>query len=425
MPGIVLPLPTEGPHSIALVHDWLAAYVGGERVLEQMITSYPGGDVFTSVDVLPDDERAFLQGKKPITSIAQKWAFMRKHFRRLLPLLMFSIEQLDVSNYDLVLSSSASIGKGILTGPDQLHISYVHSPMRYAWEMQHQYLRDANLERGLKSLYARWLLHRARFWDLRTSNGVDHFIANSHFIARRIWKVYRRRATVIYPPVDTARFTLREDKEDFYLSASRLVPYKKVMEVVLAFRLLPDKRLIVIGDGTDMKRVREAAGSNVRILGYQSTEVLLDHMQRAKAFLFAAEEDFGITPVEAQSCGTPVIAFGRGGAVETIRGLEYAQPTGLFFKAQDPPTIAAAVRDFEIHQHRFSAVACRENALRFSPDVFREEYTRFVAERWVEFRNRHVFGTSIPGEKRRGFSAPQSLHAMAAVVDEGLDGPDH
>ena len=379
--------PPEIPRSIALVHDWLAAYVGGERVLEQMITLYPQGDVLTSVDVLPAHEREFLQGKTPITSIAQQWSFMRKHFRKFLPLLMFSIEQLDVGDYDLVLSSSASIGKGILTGPEQLHISYVHSPMRYAWEMQHQYLRDAKLERGLKGLYARWLLHRARFWDLRTANGVDHFIANSHFIARRIWKVYRRRATVIYPPVDTMRFTLREDKEDFYLTASRLVPYKKVLEIVRAFKELPDKRLIVIGSGTDMKRVREAAGSNVEIMGYQPTAVLLSHMQRAKAFLFAAEEDFGITPVEAQACGTPVIAFGRGGAVETIRGLEHAKPTGLFFTSQEPPSIAQAVRDFEAHRHRFSAAACRENALRFAPEVFREQYARFVSDRWKEFRN--------------------------------------
>lgn len=379
------------PGRIALVHDWLAAYVGGERVLEQMITVYPQSDVFTSVDVLPADEREFLQGKKPITSIAQKWPFMgRKHFRKFLSLLMFSIEQLDVSQYDLVLSSSASIGKGILTGPDQLHISYVHSPMRYAWEMQHQYLRDGNLEHGVKGLYARWLLHRARFWDLRTANGVDHFIANSHFIARRIWKVYRREATVIYPPVDVARFTLREDKEDFFLTASRLVPYKKVLEIVMAFKDLPDKRLVVIGDGTDMRRVKEAAGANVQILGFQPTAVLLDHMQRARAFLFAAEEDFGITPVEAQACGTPVIAFGRGGAVETIRGLDHAQPTGLFFDDQQPASIKDAVLSFEAHRHRFSALACRENALRFSPEIFREKYARFVADCWKEFRSSHV-----------------------------------
>jgi glycosyltransferase involved in cell wall biosynthesis len=375
------------PERIALVHDWLAAYVGGERVLEQMIAVYPHGDVFTSIDVLPAHEREFLQGKLPITSIAQHWPFMRKHFRKFLPLLMFSIEQLDVSGHELVLSSSASIGKGILTGPEQLHISYVHSPMRYAWEMQHQYLRDARLERGVRGLYARWLLHRARFWDLRTANGVDHFIANSHFIARRIWKVYRREATVIYPPVDVERFTLRENKEDFYLTASRLVPYKKVLEIVAAFRDLPDRRLVVIGDGTDMARVKNAAGANVEILGYQSTAVLLDHMQRARAFLFAAEEDFGITPVEAQACGTPVIAFGRGGAVETIRGFEDPKPTGIFFPSQEPAAISQAVRNFEAHQHRILPSSCRENALRFAPDIFRDKYRNFVAERWREFRD--------------------------------------
>jgi glycosyltransferase involved in cell wall biosynthesis len=378
-----------GPHRIALVHDWLAAYVGGERVLEQMISIYPQGDVLTCIDALPDQERAFLQGKQPITSIAQHWPFMRKHFRKFLLLLMFSIEQLDVSEYELVLSSSASIGKGILTGPDQLHIAYVHSPMRYAWEMQHQYLRDARLERGPKGLFARWVLHRARFWDLRTANGVDHFIANSHFIARRIWKVYRREATVIYPPVDVERFTLRENKENFYLTASRLVPYKKMPEIVAAFRDIPDKHLVVIGDGTDMQRVKNAAGPNVEILGFQSTAVLLDHMQRAKAFVFAAEEDFGITPVEAQACGTPVIAFGRGGAVETIRGLDHPKPTGLFFSSQEAAAISRAVKEFELHQHRFLPASCRENALRFAPNIFRDKYRSFVSARWQEFRDRN------------------------------------
>jgi len=371
---------------VALIYDRLDGYAGAERVLEQMIGLYPQSDVFASIDILKDSERGFLKGKTPITTFAQRWPLVRHRHRQFLPLLMFAMEQLDLSDYELVLSGSASIAKGVLTGPDQLHISYIHSPMRYAWDLQHQYLREAGLEKGLKSLLARWLLHRARLWDLRTANGVDHFIANSQFIARRIWKVYRREATVIYPPVDVDGFGLRANKENFYLTASRLMPYKKVPTIVEAFSAMPDRRLIVIGDGTEMRRVKAVAGPNVEILGYQPTSVLIDLMQRARAFVFAAEEDFGITPVEAQACGTPVIAFARGGAAETIRSLDHARPTGLFFARQEPLAIAAAVRTFEQSQERFSPIECRENALRFSAQHFRDAYSQFVARCWSAFR---------------------------------------
>ena len=371
---------------VALVHDWLTAYVGGERVLEQMIMLFPEADLFTTIDTLPDTERAFLRGKRPITSFAQNTPLLRRHYRHFLPLLMLAVEQLDVSDAELVLSSSASVGKGVLTGPDQLHIAYVHSPMRYAWDLQHQYLRDAGLTRGVRALLARWLLHKARLWDTRTGNGVDHFIANSEFIARRIRKVYRREATVIYPPVDVNGFPLCEAKEDFYLTASRLVPYKKVPAIVEAFRELPDRRLVVVGDGSDMSRVKALAGKNVEILGYQPTAVLRDLMQRAKAFVFAAEEDFGIAPVEAQACGTPVIAYARGGARETIRGLDRPRPTGLFFDTQSAEAIAAAIKSFERIQDRCTPTACSDNAMRFSDAVFRARYRSFVHDCWEAFR---------------------------------------
>jgi glycosyltransferase involved in cell wall biosynthesis len=356
-------------------------------VLEQQISLYPGADVYASIDILKEHERGFLGGKMPIPSFAQKWPVVRNHHRQFLPLLMFAMEQLDVSGADLVLSGSASIAKGVLTGPDQLHISYVHSPMRYAWDLQHQYLREAQLDRGLKSWLARWILHRARMWDLRTANGVDHFIANSQFIARRIWKVYRREATVIYPPVDVERFTPVASKDTFYLTASRLMPYKKIPAIVEAFRSMPQRRLVVVGDGTEMRRVKAVAGANVEVLGYQSPAALLDLMQRAKAFIFAAEEDFGITPVEAQACGTPVIAFGRGGAVETIRGLDHARPTGLFFDEQVPAVIARAVEVFERQQDSFTPEECRQNALRFATQVFRDSYRGFVERCWESFRH--------------------------------------
>jgi glycosyltransferase involved in cell wall biosynthesis len=356
-----------GPTRVALVHDWLTAYVGGERVLEQMIELNPAADVLTSIDVLAEHERGFLRGKRPITTFAQHWPLMRTHYRHYLPLLMLAIEQLDLGDYDVVLSSSASIGKGVLTRPDQLHVAYVHSPMRYAWDMQHQYLRDAGLTRGVRGLLARWLLHKARLWDARTANGVDHFVANSRFIAERIWRVYRREADVIYPPVDVEAFGLREQKDDFYLTASRLVPYKKVPAIVEAFRALPERRLVVVG--------------------YQAPAALRDLMQRARAFVFAAEEDFGIAPVEAQACGTPVIAYARGGALETIRGDAHARPTGVFFRSQHPAAIAAAVREFESRRVGIEPRACRDSALRFSVDAFREQYARYVRARWEEFRS--------------------------------------
>jgi glycosyltransferase involved in cell wall biosynthesis len=380
---------------IALIYDKLDVYAGGERVLEQMIALYPHSDVCVSVDIMKDADRGFLRGKVPITTFAQKLPFVRHHHRHFLLLLMFAMEQLDLSDYQLVLSGSASIAKGVITGPDQLHISYVHSPMRYAWDLQHQYLGEANLDRGLRSFLARYMLHRARGWDLRTCNGVDHFIANSQFIARRIWKVYRRDATVIYPPVDVDNFSLRTNKEPFYLTASRMVPYKKIAAIVEAFRALPDRKLVVVGDGPEMKRIKALAGPNVEILGYQPSSVLRDLMQRTKCFIFAAEEDFGITPVEAQACGTPVLAFGRGGALETIRGLDHARPTGAFFDRQDAATIAEAVLNFERNEDRIAPLDCWQNAQRFSAQIFRDTYGDFVERCWDVFQSLPAMPTGL------------------------------
>jgi glycosyltransferase involved in cell wall biosynthesis len=380
---------------IALIYDKLEVYAGGERVLEQMIALYPEADVCVSVDIMKAADRGFLRGKVPITTFAQKLPFVRYHHRHFLLLLMFAMEQLDLSEYQLVLSGSASIAKGVITGPDQLHISYVHSPMRYAWDMQHQYLGEAKLDRGFLSFLARYMLHRARGWDLRTCNGVDHFIANSQFIARRIWKVYRREATVIYPPVDVDNFSLKTNKEPFYLTASRMVPYKKIAAIVEAFRALPDRKLVVVGDGPEMKRITSLAGPNVEILGYQPSSVLRDLMQRTKCFIFAAEEDFGITPVEAQACGTPVLAFGRGGALETIRGLDDPKPTGAFFDRQDAATIAEAVLNFERHEDRISPLDCWQNAQRFSTQIFRETYGGFVERCWDVFQSLPAMPTGL------------------------------
>ncbi|MDQ7075196.1 MAG: glycosyltransferase family 4 protein [Gammaproteobacteria bacterium] len=369
---------------VALVHDWLVTYAGAEKVLEQMLLCYPDADVFSLIDFLPEDERAFLQGKCVKTSFLQKLPWAKSKYRAYLPLMPLAIEQFDLSQYDLVISSSHAVAKGVLTGPDQLHISYVHSPIRYAWDMQHEYLKQSGLATGVRGFFVKWMLHKIRIWDCRTAYGVDHFIANSKFIARRIEKVYRRESEVIYPPVDVSAFSYVEDKEEFYLTASRLVPYKRVDLVVDAFAQMPEKRLIVIGDGPEMKKIQKKATDNISVLGYQSFEVLKEHMQRAKAFVFAAEEDFGIMPVEAQACGTPVIALQKGGACETVVN----ERTGLFFQQQTVSALCDAVEKFESQDWSGNTALCREQALQFSAERFRDEFVRFVSERWQGLEQR-------------------------------------
>ncbi|ACD16378.1 glycosyltransferase family 4 protein [Paraburkholderia phytofirmans] len=361
---------------IAIVHDWLVTYAGAEKVLEQIVACFPDADLFSLVDFL--DDRSFLRGKAVTTSFIQKLPLARTKYRSYLPLMPLAIEQLDVSAYDVVISSSHAVAKGILTGPDQVHISYVHSPIRYAWDLQHQYLKQSKLTNGPKSAMARLILHYMRNWDIRTSNAVDGFVANSEFIARRIKKVYQRDAQVIFPPVDVEAFALCTDKEDFYLTASRMVPYKKIDLIVEAFARMPQRKLVVIGDGPDMQKIRAKAGPNVEIMGYQPFKMLKEKMSRAKAFVFAAEEDFGISVVEAQACGTPVIAYGKGGALETVRDLSEPRPTGMFFDDQNVESIIAAVERFDGHVKRFSPLDCRANAEQFSAAHFRERFFAHV-----------------------------------------------
>lgn len=360
---------------VAIIHDWLVTYAGAERVLEQLLVIYPDAEIYTTVDFIADNERGFLRGCKVHTSFVQSLPFAKSKYRLYLPLMMIAVEQFDLSAYDLVISSSHAVAKGVLTGPDQLHVSYIHTPIRYAWDLQAQYLEESNLTRGVKSLLARWLLHRVRMWDVRTANGVDKFISNSTFIRRRVEKVYRRNSAVIHPPIDIEAFSLRSEKQDFYVTASRLVPYKKIHTIVEAFALMPDKSLVVIGDGPEMKKILSKAGANTTIMGFQDFSVLKDMMSSAKAFVFAAEEDFGITPVEAMACGTPVIAYGKGGVLDTVVSIDSpsATPTGLFFTEQTPESVCAAVARFENLEIEILADDCRARAEMFSAKIFREE----------------------------------------------------
>lgn len=365
--------------TVAIVHDWLTEPGGAEKVLQQLLMIYPQADIFTVVDFLAEKHRnELLNGRKTTTSFIQGLPFSRRHYRSYLPIMPLAIEQHDLSKYNLVISSSYAVAKGIITGPDQVHISYVHSPMRYAWDLQHQYLRESGLSRGgVKGWLAKWFLHKIRLWDYRTAHGVDHYISNSSFISKRIKKIYGKESTVIYPPVDTSGFSFCPDKEDYYLTASRMVPYKRIDLIVEAFAQMPDKKLVVIGDGPEMEKIKAKASSNIQIMGYQPYEVLKEHMQKAKAFVFAAEEDFGITPVEAQACGTAVIAFGKGGALETVIASGNDQ-TGVFFEVQTVDSLKAAVEKFHHEANKIKPEACRKNAERFSPERFRHEIEGFV-----------------------------------------------
>lgn len=367
---------------VAVVHDWLVTYAGAEKVLEQILQEYPTADVYSLIDFISDSERAWLGEKKVHTSFVQKLPFARTKHRFYLPFMMLGVEQFDFSGYDLVISSSHAVAKGVMTGPDQVHVCVCHSPIRYAWDLQHQYLRESGLSKGLKSAFARLLLHYTRIWDLRTANGVDQFVAVSQFIRKRIWKTYRRESTVIYPPVDLSGFPLSTvAREEFYVTCSRLVPYKRIDLIVETFaKYFPEKTLIVIGDGPERKKIEGLSGENTKLLGAVGRAILKSHLQRAKAFLFAAEEDFGIAPIEAQSSGTPVIAYGAGGALETVIGKDLPGRSGLFFGEQTTESLAAAITEFESIAHLIEPEDCRSNAERFSNEVFRQSLADCVNE---------------------------------------------
>ena len=378
----------------AIVHDWIVDIGGSEKCLESIYSLYPS-DVYTLVFKEQSAVSLGIDLMRLKGSFLQKFPQATKRYRTYLPFFPLAVEQFDLSGYDVIISSSHAAAKGVLTTSEQLHICYCYTPMRYAWDLYHQYLKEAGLEKGLKGKIAKAILHYIRIWDYSTSNRVDHFIAISEYIARRIKKVYGRDAVVIYPPVDIDKYELYTEKENYYLTASRMVPYKKIDLIVESFKSMPDKKLVVIGDGPDFKKIKSKAGENIELLGYQSFNVLKEYMQRAKAFVFAAEEDFGIIPVEAQACGTPVIAYGRGGVMETIvpmriaptssgqapcgmRNEKHTAPTGVFFYEQTVESLIGAVRQFEENQDRFDYALIRKNAERFSRERFRMEFRKFV-----------------------------------------------
>jgi glycosyltransferase involved in cell wall biosynthesis len=360
---------------IAVVHEWLASYAGSERVVEQILHLYPQADLFSLVDFLPADLRGAILNKPVTTSFLQNLPWAKQHFRQYLPLMPLAIEQFNLQAYDLVISSNHAVAKGVLTRPHQLHLSYVHTPVRYAWDLQHQYLQTAGLNRGLKSLVVNPVLHYLRLWDLASAYRVDQFVANSQFVARRITKTYRRPAKVIYPPVAVENFSPEQPRQDFFLCVSRFVPYKRVDLVVAAFTQL-GLPLVMIGTGPEFAKVQAMAGPNIQFLGFQPDSIVKQYLETCRAFIYAAEEDFGITLVEAQAAGAPVITYRQGGASETV----LPGQTGILFAEQSVESLVAAVQQFLHEPPTLKPIDRHLHACQFSQACFRKNFGEFVNE---------------------------------------------
>ncbi len=371
---------------VAIVHDWLPVVAGAEKVVTELAVAFPQSEIFTLFDFLSEEERRILSGGKPVhVSYLNSLPGVRHYYRYLLMQCTRAIERFDLSDFDAVISSSAALAKGAITSPDQPHIAYVHSPARYAWDLTHEYLRSiGGIGSHLKRAVAHRMLHDFRIWDIRTVAQVDCLVANSEFIRKRIYKTYRREARVIYPPVDTAAFVPGTGpRQDFYFTASRMVPYKHVPLIVAAFSRRPDLRLVVGGDGPEMPKVKAVAGPNVTIMGQVSFDQMREQMQKARAFVFAAKEDFGIVPVEAQACGCPVIALNVGGTAETVRDVSMDRPTGLWFHDQTVEGLLQAVDRFEAEGNAILSADCRANALNYRPERFRSEIADCVMDTYA------------------------------------------
>lgn len=366
---------------IAVVCDSMSAYGGAERVIEQILQIYPSADLFTVLDVVPKNQRSFLCNRSIQSSFLQNLPYVASYYRKLLYYWPLAVEQLDVTAYDLVISSHHSVAYGVLSRPGQVHVSYVHSPMRYAWDLQHEYLRTARLDRGLLGMIARRTLHKMRIWDYAAAQRPDAIATNSAFIAERLLKTHRRRAKVIHPPVAVeGKCEPVRERGGYYLSLGRLVPYKRADLLARAFARMPHRRLKIVGDGPDMRKIAALGASNIEVLGFQPNDHVRVLLADAEAYVFAGVEDFGITAVEAQAAGTPVIAYQKGGLSETVVGLHLPNPTGLFFDEQSEDAIIAAVEAFERSRHLFTAEASVANAARFSEQRFRDSFAAFVEE---------------------------------------------
>lgn len=363
----------------ALVHEWLVTMAGAESVLQSIYALYPG-----AIHTLFSDPASIAgtpwEHAEIKTSMLQHLPFARNHHRAFLPLYPMAIEQFDLRDYKLVISSSYAVAKGVLTSSDQLHICYCHSPMRYIWDLTFSYLETEGIGSGLKSFLVRSIFHYIRLWDAISSMRVNEFVANSYYIANRIQKCYNRTAQVIYPPVDVDQFYVSEKRENYFITVSRLVPYKRIDLIVQAFNELK-LPLVVVGDGPEHKRLKEMAGKTITLLGHLPADQMKTYLSKARAFVFSAEEDFGIVNVEAQASGIPVIAYGRGGALETV----IKDKTGLFFYRQDRESLIKAVQEFLSKEESFDPKEIRANAERFPRSRFEQEFKAFVDGAWERF----------------------------------------
>lgn len=365
----------------AIVHEWLVNYAGSEKCVESFTNICPDATVYSLVDFLNEEQREIiLKGKFAQTSFIQKLPGANTRHRYYLPLFPKAIESFDLSDYDIIISSSHAVAKGVKTNKKQLHISYCYSPMRYAWDNADEYLK------GFKGSVAKLFIKYLRRWDLKSSKNPDYIVAISEHIRKKIKRVYNRDADVIYPPVDTDKFQLETNKSDYYLAASRLVPYKKIDLIIDAFAKMLDKKLVVIGSGPEKEKIIAKATPNIDVIGYQDFESLKSYMQKAKAFVFAAEEDFGIVVVEAMACGTPVIAFGIGGAAETV----VDGVTGILFPEQTVDSIVEAVKRFDVISHSMNYKEIRLHSERFSRQTFERNIKDYVNEKLKNFQHNKV-----------------------------------
>ena len=368
---------------VAIVHEWLVRYVGGyERVTANFHEMFPGADHFALVHDPEGFHDSPLEDLDVRTSFIQSLPGARRNYHRYLPLMPLAAERFDLSDYDLIISSSHAVAKGVITSPDQLHICYLQARnLKYAYEDRFFYPRSA-----VSGFVQDFFLSKIRVWDGIASKRPDFTIANSYYVSD--WHLHRHgvRSSVIHPPVDVEHFSgyFQRAKDEFYVTVGRLEPYKRVDLIVDAFDSL-GLPLTVIGDGSMLEPLkRRASNPNIEFLGHRDSKTVARSVARAKAFVFASREDFGIAPLEAQICGTPVIAYGRGGASETVVGLPAPYATGLFFDTQTPEAVEEAVKRFESHE--FEPETCRRNAERFGQPRFQREFLDTVEDLWDRFQ---------------------------------------
>jgi len=357
---------------IAIVHDWLYAAGGAEVVLAKLLQMFPKADIYTMVDLLPKKHRDFLEGHQIYTSILQKYSFVAKNHKYFIPIMPYLVEQFDLSQYDLIISDSHFVAKGVITAPKQLHIAYIYSPVRYGWDMYFDYDKAGAFGKGLKNLFMKRWLHKLRIWDFVSAQRADFLISSSKFIQKRVKKYWGRDSTLVYPAIEIDDTIYCEKKQEYFVTLSRLIEYKKIDIMIEAFNELPQKKLIIIGEGRMKEKLQKISKSNITFTGYLPKNEAMEIVSKAKAFIFMAKEDFGIVPIEAQACGTPVIAYADGGAEETI----LKDKTGVFIEKQDKESLKEAILNFKIEN--FSPSVCREFAKNFSSFNFEKQLTTIL-----------------------------------------------